>query len=77
MHVVFSTSASVRDLWNGGGSWQTTSQQAMQVTQAISQNKLKKGKLQIYRLGVEHSLFRLGLSTLIFVLIRVKLLFYG
>ena len=50
----------------------------MQVTQAIGQNKLKKkGKLQIYRLGVEHSLFRLELSTLIFVLNRVKLSFYG
>ena len=50
----------------------------MQVTQAIGQNKLKKqGKLQIYRLGVEHLLFRLELSTLIFVLIRVKLSSHG
>ena len=50
----------------------------MQVMQAIGQNKVKKkGKLPIYRLGVEHSLFRLGLSTLIFVLIRVKLSFSG
>ena len=49
----------------------------MQVAPAIDQNRVKKKeKLQIYRLGVEHLLFRLELSTFIFVLIRVKLSSY-